>query len=117
MSCRVARRPAHISISAEACLQALASRGLGDRLSIRGAFGLLHYLDYRPTRYVQVWWAPSTIALEQEQILTAIEDALRPFGDMLTGPARPVISWAVHCIEGSVDRRECSYGRTQETSA
>ena len=30
---------------------------------------------------------------------------------------RPVISWAVHCIEGSVGRRECSCGRTQETSA
>jgi len=117
MNRRVARRPAHISIFAEACLQALALRGLGDRLSIRGAFGLLHYHEYRPTHGVHPWWAPSTTALEHEQILTAIEDALRPFGDVLTDAARPVISWAVHRIEGSVGRRECSYGRAQETSA
>jgi hypothetical protein len=33
---------------AEACLQALASQELGDKISLGGAFGLLHYLDYRP---------------------------------------------------------------------
>jgi len=82
MNRRVASRPAHISIFAEACLQALASRGLGDRLSIGGAFGLLHYLDYRPTHDVDAWWAPSTTELEQEQILTVIEDALCSFGDV-----------------------------------
>jgi hypothetical protein len=98
MKRRVARRPAHISISAEACLQALASRGLGDRFSIGGGFGPLHYLDYRPTHDVHAWWAPSTTALEQEQILTVIEDALRSFGDVRRRSWGEVVS--VECRQG-----------------
>ncbi len=42
-------RPAHLSPYAEACLQALARQGWGDKLSLGGGVGLLHYLEYRPT--------------------------------------------------------------------
>jgi hypothetical protein len=42
-------RPTHLPAYASICLQALATGGLGDKLSIGGALGLLHYLDYRPT--------------------------------------------------------------------
>jgi hypothetical protein len=43
------RRPTHLPEYAEVCLQALADQELGSRISLGGAFGLLHYLDYRPT--------------------------------------------------------------------
>lgn len=42
-------RPTHLSDYARTCLQALARRGWGDKLSLGGGLGLLHYLDYRPT--------------------------------------------------------------------
>ncbi len=42
-------RPHHAPQHAELCLEALARRDLGDRISLGGAFGLLHYHDYRPT--------------------------------------------------------------------
>jgi hypothetical protein len=45
-------RPTHIPAYAEICLQALVANGLNDKISLGGAFGLLHYLDYRPTHDV-----------------------------------------------------------------
>ena len=51
------RRPTHLPDYAEACLQALADHGMGKKISLGGALGLLHYLDYRPTHDVDAWWA------------------------------------------------------------
>jgi hypothetical protein len=48
-------RPTHLPDYAEVCLQALAHQGLGSKISLGGAFGLLHYLDYRPTHDVDAW--------------------------------------------------------------
>ncbi len=42
-------RPTHIPAYADICLQALVEHKLGDKLSLGGAFALLHYLDYRST--------------------------------------------------------------------
>ena len=39
------RRPTHLPDYAEACLQALADHGMGEKISLGGALGLLHYLD------------------------------------------------------------------------
>ena len=52
------QRPKHIPEYAEACLQALAAGNLGEKISLGGAFGLLHYLDYRSTHDVDARWAP-----------------------------------------------------------
>ena len=76
------QRPTHLSEYARICLQALASRGLGDRISLGGAFGLLHFLDYRPTHDVGAWWVSSATAEEQHQVLQTIKAALQPFGDV-----------------------------------
>jgi hypothetical protein len=76
------RRPAHMSDYAETCLQALASQELGDKISLGGAFGLLHYLDYRPTHDVDAWWVPSATAEDQHRVIGAIEATLRPFGQV-----------------------------------
>jgi hypothetical protein len=39
--------PKNVSEYAKLTLESLAAHGLGDKLSLGGAFGLLHYLDYR----------------------------------------------------------------------
>ncbi len=50
------QRPTHLPEYAEACLQALVESGLSHAISLGGAFGLLHYYDYRPTHDVDAWW-------------------------------------------------------------
>jgi hypothetical protein len=74
------QRPTHLSEFARVCLEALAEQGLGGQISLGGALGLLHYLDYRPTHDVDAWWSPSATEQEQQQVLSAIEHALQPFG-------------------------------------
>jgi hypothetical protein len=73
-------RPTHVSNYAEACLEALAASGLGDKLSLGGAFGLLHYLDYRPTHDVDAWWDSSATEQDRRQVIGVIEATLRSFG-------------------------------------
>jgi hypothetical protein len=84
---------------AEACLQALASQDLGGKVSLGGAFGLLHYLDYRPTHDVDAWWVPSATAEDQHRVIGAIEATLRPFGQIGRRAWGDVVS--VDLIRGS----------------
>ena len=58
------QRPSNIPGYADLCLKALAAAGLGEKVSLGGAFGLLHYLDYRPTYDVAAWWVPTATAQE-----------------------------------------------------
>jgi hypothetical protein len=78
------RQPAHLSDHAKACLQALADHGLGKKISLGGALGLLHYLDYRPTYDVDAWWDASATAEEQRQVIRVIETTLESFGQVKT---------------------------------
>jgi hypothetical protein len=75
-------RPTNIPIYAEACLQALVSNQLNDRISLGGAFGLLHYLDYRSTHDVDAWWNTSTTTQDKEQVIKIIETALSQYGQV-----------------------------------
>lgn len=75
-------RPSELSAYAEACLRALAQRRLGDRLSLGGGQGLLHYVDYRPTHDVDAWWDKETTPQERDEIIQVIEDALRSWGQV-----------------------------------
>ncbi len=74
------RQPEHMSAYGRLCLEALAAAGLAGRLSVGGALGLLHYLDYRSTHDVDAWWLGRVTGQEQEEVLDTIETALRPFG-------------------------------------
>jgi hypothetical protein len=74
------QRPKFLPIYAEACLQSLANLGLGDKISLGGALGLLHYLDYRPTDDVDAWWISSATESEQERVIATIETALQAYG-------------------------------------
>jgi hypothetical protein len=66
----------------EVCLRALIDRGLGTKISLTGALGLLHYLDYRPTHDVDAWWTDSATDGDQRQVVEVIETALRSFGSV-----------------------------------
>ena len=86
------RRPAHMPEYAEACLRALAASGLGQAISLGGAFGLLHYLDYRPTHDVDAWWVPSATGEDQRQVIRVIEATLQRFGQVRTRAWGDVVS-------------------------
>ncbi len=75
-------RPSDVSPYARACLEALACTGLGRNVAIGGAFGLAHYLEYRPTRDLDAWWTDAATPEERARTLAAIEEALRPFGEI-----------------------------------
>jgi len=86
------RRPAHLPGHAEACLRALADHGLGEKISLGGALGLLHYLDYRPTHDVDAWWDASATAEDQRQVIRVIEMTLESLGQVKTRAWGDVIS-------------------------
>lgn len=75
-------RPTNIPIHAETCLDALVAHRLGDKIVLGGAFGLLHYLDYRPTHDVDAWWDTSATAQHKKTVIVVIESALKPHGQV-----------------------------------
>jgi len=86
------RRPSHLPNHAAVCLQALAERGLGEKISVGGALGLLHYLDYRATHDVDAWWDTSATAEDQRQVIHVIEMTLASFGQVNTRAWGDVVS-------------------------
>jgi hypothetical protein len=75
-------RPSHLSEYAEKALEALAAQGLGHAISVGGALGLLHYLDYRFTHDVDAWWSPAATPDERDRVLRIVEAALQPYGEV-----------------------------------
>ncbi len=63
-------------------MKALASAGLGQVISIGGAFGLLNYLDQRPTHDVVAWWSAGATAAQRPQAVELISKVLADLGDM-----------------------------------
>ncbi len=79
---RMPRQPADTSEYAEECLRALADQGMGERVSVGGAFGLLHYLDYRATRDVDAWWADDATADERQAVIGVLTEVLSEHGEV-----------------------------------
>jgi hypothetical protein len=75
-------RPALLSDYAEKTLRALADAGLGDRISLGGALGLQHYLDFRPTHDADAWWSPSATEKDRARVLQIVETVLQDYGDI-----------------------------------
>ena len=67
---------------AEICLGALARANLGLYLSIGGAFGLAHYLPYRPTYDVDAWWNEEAGAAGRHDVVQCLQKALAPCGEV-----------------------------------
>ncbi len=95
------RRPEDISSYAIRCLEALADAGLGDKVSIGGALGLLHYLEYRSTHDLDAWWVPAATAKDRASVITLIEQTLSSFGEIKKRAWGEVIS-----IDLEVDRKK-----------
>ena len=73
-------RPTNLPDYAELCLTALAAQQLGDKISLGGAFALLHYLDYRSTYDVDAWWQQETTMQERQQVIAVLEAVLARYG-------------------------------------
>jgi hypothetical protein len=73
-------------------LAALAASGRGRYISLGGAFGLSHYIEYRQTKDVDAWWVESATSAERAAIITVLQDALRPFGEVRTRAWGDVVS-------------------------
>lgn len=84
MDAKEPSRPTHLSPYAEACLRSLVANELGDRISLGGGLGLLHYLDYRPTHDVDAWWVISATAQERQRVIETVQAALESFGQVRT---------------------------------
>ena len=76
------KKPSHMPEYAEICLQAVVDYQLADRISVGGALGLLHHIDYRSTRDVDAWWTDAAQEGDQERVIRVISDALAPSGDL-----------------------------------
>ena len=92
------QRPSNIPEHADLCLKAIFQAGLSDRISLGGAFGLLHYLDYRSTYDVDAWWAPSATDREQHLVIAAVKQVLAPLGEVRTRAWGDVVS--IELLEG-----------------
>lgn len=84
--------PRHFPEYGILCLNALATAGLGDKISLGGAAGLLHYLDYRPTHDVDAWWMPGISSEDREQVIAVVRATLQPFGEVRTRAWGDVVS-------------------------
>lgn len=84
--------PKQVSEYAEACLQALAAEGYGDKLSLGGAFALAYYFEYRTTHDVDAWWDDKATSDEREAVILCLEEALQPFGSVDTRRWGDVVS-------------------------
>lgn len=78
------RIPANSSPYARLCLEAIAAAGLGSSISIGGAFGLSHYLEYRTTHDVDAWWTDAATLNIRGRLVGVVEEALRTAGSVRT---------------------------------
>ncbi len=92
-------RPRHTPEYAELCLGAVTRSDLGDRISIGGAFGLLHYHDYRPTDDVDAWWEAAATEDDRQRVIDAIHDALQTVGAVRIRTWGDVVS--IELVRGS----------------
>ena len=86
------QRPKELPDYSEVCLQALVDSGLARHISLGGALGLLHYLDYRSTHDVDAWWAESVSTQERRLVTETVVLALLPYGQVKTRTWGDVVS-------------------------
>ncbi len=86
------RQPSNLSRYAQVCLQALVDAGLSKRLSLGGAVGLFHFLDYRATHDVDAWWSEAVTEQQKRDVVDVLTVALsgsgrvgvRSWGDVIS---------------------------------
>lgn len=75
-------QPLHLSVYARACLEALVKANLANTISLGGALGLFHYLDYRPTHDVDAWWSDAATEEQRRALLWVLETTLSTYGNV-----------------------------------
>ena len=75
-------QPSHLSPFALACLNALVKSNLAGCVSLGGALGLFHYLDYRSTHDVDAWWSDSVTEAQRLAVVQMLETTLSAFGSV-----------------------------------
>jgi hypothetical protein len=83
--------PSHLSRYGEICLRALSDAGLGKKISLGGALGLLYYHDYRPTHDVDAWWVDAT-EQDRQRVVRTLTEALDPLGTVAVRSWGDVVS-------------------------
>jgi len=76
------QQPSHLSPYARACLEALVKANLAVRISLGGALGLFHYIDYRLTRDVDAWWSETVTEKQRQAVVQLLETTLSDFGSV-----------------------------------
>ena len=76
------QQPSNLSPYARTCLNALVDANLADRISLGGALGLFHYLDYRPTHDVDAWWSKPLTESQKQEVTHTLETILAAFGEV-----------------------------------
>lgn len=72
------RTPRSLSRYARACLEAIAATGEASRaVSVGGAVGLAHFLDYRETHDLDAWWTAEARPDDRRIVIDAVARALR----------------------------------------
>jgi hypothetical protein len=74
------RQPAQLSPYAKACLDALVTADLARHISLGGAFGLFHYLDFRSTHDVDAWWSDSATESQRQSVVNTLQISLSELG-------------------------------------
>jgi predicted nucleotidyltransferase component of viral defense system len=77
----VPRQPSQLSLHAQACLNALVYAKLAEHISLGGALGLFHYLDYRSTHDVDAWWSVSTTESQKREVTSMLQKTLSEYGE------------------------------------
>lgn len=76
------RQPSRLSPYVRTCLDALVKANLAKRISLGGALGLFHYLDYRPTHDVDAWWSEALTEAQRQEVTRTLEQVLAAHGDV-----------------------------------
>ncbi len=76
------QEPGSLSPHARVCLDALVKADLAKHISLGGAFGLFHYLDYRSTHDVDAWWSDLATERQRQAVIGALEKALSESGSV-----------------------------------
>jgi hypothetical protein len=92
------QQPSNLSPYARACLAALVDAELARYISLGGAFGLFHYLDYRSTHDVDAWWSDATAENQRQRVVSVLKTVLSEYGRVNVRSWGDVIS--VELFEG-----------------
>jgi len=76
------QQPSHLSPYTRACLEASVKANFAERISLGGALGLFHYLDYRSTHDVDAWSSESLSWAQRQEVSQTLDVTLSAYGSV-----------------------------------